>query len=312
MSVTTVPPSTPTALAAASGVTANRLIANWSAATNAIGYRLDVSTNATFSSYWGAYQDMDVGNILNRVVSNLSSNLIYYYRVRAYNANGTSGNSGTILVTTIAPTCTTGILLNASFEGTTNSSGVATNWIGYQRAPNPVLTVWSIKTSSPPPGAGLQYQQIANTNSAGGAGVRQDITGCTIGESYSVSGWMRGNSSSYSTCRVRVSPTASTDWSTAVDLSPAQVYTGDSWEAFSGTVAATGTNMTLWLDGQTTGSAQDKAECFDGVSVSCVGQPNPPAAPTALAASGVTSNALTANWSSLPGRRVICWMFQRM
>ena len=38
---------------------------------------------------------------------------------------------------------------------------------------------------------------------------------------------------------------------------------------FSGTVVATGTSMTIWLDGQTTGTSLNKAQCFDGVTVSC-------------------------------------------
>ena len=148
-------------------------------------------------------------------------------------------------------------------------SEVGTNWVGYQRAPNPT-TVWSIQTASPPTGGGLQYQQIANTSSTGGGGVRQDVTGCAIGATYQISGWMRGNSMSYSTCTVKVSPTASTNWSTAINLNPPQTYTGNSWVAFSGTVVATWTNMTLWLDGQTTSTGLNKAECFDAVTVTCV------------------------------------------
>ena len=53
----------------------------------------------------------------------------------------------------------------------------------------------------------MQYQQIANTSSTGGGGVRQDVTGCAIGATYQISGWMRGNSVLYSTCTVKVSPT---------------------------------------------------------------------------------------------------------
>jgi hypothetical protein len=162
--------------------------------------------------------------------------------------------------------CSVNPLINPSFEeGSVN--GVGTGWIGYQRAPYPT-TSWSLQTASPPPGGGVKYQQIANTSSSGGGGVRQDITGCVPGARYRISGWMRGNSA-YATCRVRVSPTASSSWSTAVDLNPAAVYSGSTWTAFSGTVVATGTNMTLWLDGQTGGSGLNKAQCFDAITVSC-------------------------------------------
>ncbi len=161
------------------------------------------------------------------------------------------------------------VLLNGSFEGSTNAPGVATNWVAYQRSPNPT-TVWTLQTNVPPSGAGVQYQQMANTSSTGGAGVRQDITGCTMGATYAVAGWMRGNSAN-AVCTVKVSPTASTSWATAINLNPPQTTNGSTWTAFSGTVVATGTNMTLWLDGQTTGTGQNKAECFDAVTVTCVG-----------------------------------------
>jgi hypothetical protein len=162
--------------------------------------------------------------------------------------------------------CTTPGLVNPSFEGG-STGGVGTGWIGYQRPPNPT-TVWSIQTASPPSGGGLQYQQIANTSSTGGGGVRQNITGCVPGAKYRISGWMRGNSA-YATCTVKVSPTASTSWSTAINLNPPQTYSGNTWTAFSGTVVATGTNMTLWLDGQTGGTGLNKAECFDAITVTC-------------------------------------------
>ena len=209
-----------------------------------------------------------MGNVLSWSVSGLSPGTIYYYRVRAYSTNGTSVNSATITAGTVIPYCTPGVLLNGDFEGPYDASGIATNWIGYQRPPNPLITKWSIQTATPPPGGGLQYQQIANTNSTGGGGMRQDITGCTIGATYTIAGWMRGNSGS-ATCRVRVSPSASTLWSTAIDLAPPQAYSGASWTAFSGTVVAAGTTMTLWLDGQTSGTGNFKAECFDSVTVSC-------------------------------------------
>ncbi|MGQ9648942.1 MAG: immunoglobulin domain-containing protein [Phycisphaerae bacterium] len=163
-------------------------------------------------------------------------------------------------------TCSPPILVNNSFEGG-NTGGVASGWTGYQRATNPT-TVWSIQTASPPAGAGAQYQQIANTSASGGGGVRQNVTGCTVGASYTISGWMRTNSAS-ATATVKVSPTASTDWSTAIDLSPAQSTTSSTWVRFSGTVVATGTSMTIWLDGHTGGTGLNKAVCFDDVTIAC-------------------------------------------
>ncbi len=204
-------------------------------------------------------------------VTNVDLSDVASYRCVVTNNFGSTNSSSAAL--TIAVGCAPGLLVNADFEGG-NTSGVATGWTKFQRAPNPT-TVCSIQIAGPPAGGGLQYQQIANTSSTGGGGVRQDITGCVVGATYTIAGWMRGNSTLLSTCRVKVSPSASTDWATAIDLSPVQTYTGSSWTPFSGTVAATGTSMTLWLDGQTGGTGENKAECFDSITVTCLGAPSP-------------------------------------
>ncbi len=61
-----------------------------------------------------------------------------------------------------------------------------------------------------------------------------------------------------------------------MDLNPPQTCSTNDWVSFSGTVVATGPSMTLWLDGQTTGTGNFKAECFDAVTVTCVAPPPPP------------------------------------
>ncbi|MEI8044140.1 MAG: carbohydrate binding domain-containing protein, partial [Verrucomicrobiota bacterium] len=274
LTLTTNPPAIPAASPATAAAT-DRFTANWSSASGAAGYRLDVSTNSGFAGFVSGCQDADAGNALSWSVGGLTMGTTYYYRVRAYNANGTSGNSGTISVTLPAPIpCPPVGLVNADFEGG-NTGGVANGWTAYQRAPNPT-TVWTIQAANPPAGGGLQYQQIANTTSTGGGGVRQNITGCAIGTTYTISGWMRGNSGLYSTCTVKVSPSNSTNWATAIDLNPPQTHTGNTWTPFSGTVVAAGTNMTLWLDGQTGGTGENNAECFDSITVTCEGAPVPP------------------------------------
>ncbi len=271
LTLVVIPPSAPVATAA-TGAAAFSFTANWNAASGATGYRLDLSTNSTFSSFVSGYENLDVGDVLSRNVTALTTELTYYYRVRAYNSAGDSTNSATIAVTPKPVQCAG--IVNPSFEGG-NSGGVANGWIAYQREPAPTNTVWSIETASPVFGSGFQYQQIANSSSAGGAGVRQDITGLVPGGTYTISGWMRGNSTSDTTCTVKVSPTASTNWATAVELNPPQSYTGGTWMPFSGTVVVTGTNMTLWLDGQTGGSGEFKAQCFDAVTVACTDIPAP-------------------------------------
>ena len=73
--------------------------ANWNASSGATSYRLDVSTDSGFGSYVTSYQDLTVSGT-SQAVSGLASETAYYYRVRAVNAAGTSGNSNTITVTT--------------------------------------------------------------------------------------------------------------------------------------------------------------------------------------------------------------------
>jgi hypothetical protein len=84
----------------ASNVTASSFTANWVGVIGANGYRLDVSTSNSFSTYLRGYQDLDVGNVTSYTVTGLTANTTYYYRVRAYNEGGTSDNSNVIKVRT--------------------------------------------------------------------------------------------------------------------------------------------------------------------------------------------------------------------
>lgn len=122
-------PAVPVA-GAASSITTTSFNANWSAAGGAQGYKLDVSTDPLFSSFLPGYQNLSVGPVTTYQVTGLSAGTEYYYRVRAYSANGTSGNSGTISVTTLPPppntTAGTGITryaFNANWESVTGATG---------------------------------------------------------------------------------------------------------------------------------------------------------------------------------------------
>lgn len=87
--------------------------ANWATVSGATGYLLDVSTVNTFASFVAGYNSLVVsgGSTVSQVVTGLSANTTYYYRVRATNATAcTSVSSGTQTVYTghCTPPVTTG------------------------------------------------------------------------------------------------------------------------------------------------------------------------------------------------------------
>jgi len=83
-------------------VKATSFTAKWHSVGGATGYRLDVATDPAFVNYVPGYQNLDVGNVTSRNVTGLTPNTNYYYRLRAYNGNGTSPNSNVIKVKTHA------------------------------------------------------------------------------------------------------------------------------------------------------------------------------------------------------------------
>ena len=79
-------------------MTRSSFTARWTGVSGATGYRLDVSTNSSFSTY--VYQNLPVGNVTSYAVTGLGANTFYYYRVRAYNGTSTSANSNVVRVKT--------------------------------------------------------------------------------------------------------------------------------------------------------------------------------------------------------------------
>ena len=114
-------PAAPTATSA-TNPTASGFAANWNATTGATGYRLDVAADSGFAAFVTGYQDLDAGNVTTYAVSGLNAGTTYHYRLRAYDASGTSANSNTIDVLTVP-----GVLTATSATNTT-ASGFAANW----------------------------------------------------------------------------------------------------------------------------------------------------------------------------------------
>jgi len=165
------PPSAPTA-SAATAVTSSGFTANWISVSGATGYRLDVSANSGFSSFVSGYQDLDVGNVTSQNVAGLSSGTPYYYRVRAYNAGGTSGNSGTITATTLpnAPSAPT-----ANPASGVTTSGFTASWSSVSGASGYRLDVSTSSTFSSYV-AGCQDLDVGNVTSRSVSGMNAGTT----------------------------------------------------------------------------------------------------------------------------------------
>jgi hypothetical protein len=93
---------------AASSISCNGFVANWSGFAGSTDYFLDVSTSNSFSSYVSGYQNLNVGGVTSKSITGLAFGT-YYYRVRAYSLSITTDNSNaqTVLTDTSVPTIAT-------------------------------------------------------------------------------------------------------------------------------------------------------------------------------------------------------------
>ncbi len=204
-------------------------------------------------------------------VSSADSSDVAAYRCVVTNSYG-SATSDEASLTVSA--CTTPTLLNGGFEGG-NTAGIGVNWTGYTRPTAPSFIAYTVQNASPP--EGLQYQQIQSSYVAsGGAGVYQVVTGCTNGATYRIQGSFRTNSAS-GRATVKCAPNGSTSYSNAIDLTPAASTTSSTWATFDGTVTATASSITIFLDCQThvAVTGDGKAAAFDNLRVTCVTAPGP-------------------------------------
>src|SRR5207302_1872215 len=118
-------PAAPVATAATSATT-TAFTANWGSVTGATKYRLDVSTDNTFTTgLLGGYTNLDVGNVTTVTVTGLTAGTAYFYQVRAENANGggtgTSASSNAITLTTLSA-------ITATAASTITATGFTANW----------------------------------------------------------------------------------------------------------------------------------------------------------------------------------------
>ncbi|MEJ7645920.1 MAG: fibronectin type III domain-containing protein [Chryseolinea sp.] len=126
ISLISIPPAP--VFSATSNITASSLTLNWAATAGASSYRLDISTNARFSSFLSGYNNLSVTG-LSRVVSTLTAGTPYFARLWAVNASGTSANSASISIiylppipTPLPPNAITGTSFTARWNAATGAA----------------------------------------------------------------------------------------------------------------------------------------------------------------------------------------------
>lgn len=195
-------PSAPTATAA-TNVTSSSFTANWNSVSCATGYRLDVATSSSFTdkSFVSGYQDLDVGNATSRSITGLKAGTIYYYRVRAYNGGGTSGNSNVITVTTVPAAPSAKPAKNITTTGFTANWSNVKGATGYQLDVSTSSTFTSYLT-------GYQNLNVGNATSRNVTGLSANTTYYYRVRAYNGAG-TSGNSNVITVLTAPVAPTAS-------------------------------------------------------------------------------------------------------
>ncbi|MDX6180810.1 T9SS sorting signal type C domain-containing protein [Flavobacterium sp. Fl-77] len=96
------PASAPVASAATSAQ-CEAVVANWSTVTNATGYYLDIATDNAFTNFVSGYNNYNIAYSTGSFFAGGLPGGTLYYRVRAYNSCGVTGNSNTIAFSTTGP-----------------------------------------------------------------------------------------------------------------------------------------------------------------------------------------------------------------
>jgi hypothetical protein len=123
--------------------TRSSFLANWKRVSDAAGYRIDVSTAASFNNYVHGYHALDVGQTTSRIISGLSSGSTYYYRVRAYSSLGIASDSETMTGSTAI---TSGLVINPIFDSSITANP---NSAAIQSTINQAIAVYQSLFSNP-------------------------------------------------------------------------------------------------------------------------------------------------------------------
>jgi outer membrane protein assembly factor BamB len=238
--------------------------------SGAIGYRLDVSTSSSFTSYVPGYQNRNVGNVTSYNVTGLSASTAYHYRVRAYNGGGaTSGNSNVITVTTLSATGPPVVITNpatlvasfsAALNGLVDPHGLSTS-VYFQYGP----TTSYGSTTPAQTKSGNTYQSV----SANATGLAASTTYHFRIVATNSSGTRYGSDATFTTLSATGAPFVTTNAASNV---------GSSSATLNGAVDPHGLSTTVYFQygtttsyGSTTASQTKTGNTYQNVSANITG-----------------------------------------
>ncbi len=308
-------PAAPTAIAA-TNIQQTSFTANWNPDSITTGYRLDVATTSSFTAgtFVSGYQDLDVHNVTTFTVNtNISGGTTYYYRVRAYNANGTSSSSGTITVLTIPPNpvATAGsnvqaISFSANWNAATGAAGyyldvatdnAFTNFVsGFNNKDVSNVTTFSVTGLS---ANTTYYYRTRAYNTTGTSGNSNVITQLTAPAAPIANAASNVLSSSFSANWNAV--TGGTGY--RIDVATDNGFTNILGSYNNLDVSNVTTYSVTGLSPNSTYYYRVRAYNTGGTSSSSniISQLTPSGPPTAIAASNIQSSSFSANWNAVAG-----------
>ncbi len=305
--ITVVTAPAPPAVSAVTFVTNNSFSSNWSLSTAATNYELYVASDIGFSTI--VYQNLSVGNVTTAVVNTgLSANTPFYYRLKAKNANGTSNVSSTISFTTAPapPTVSSATsVTNNSFNANWSSSAGATDYelyvasdAGFTAIVYQNLSVGNVTTAVVNTGLSANtpyYYRLKAKNTNGTSNVSSTITLTTAPAPPDVSSPTSVTNNSFSA-----------NWSASTAATNYELYVAS--DAGFGTIVyqnlslgnVTTAVVNTGLSANTPYYYRLKAKNTNGTSTvsSTISFTTAPAPPAVSAATSVTNNSFSANWSA--------------
>jgi phosphodiesterase/alkaline phosphatase D-like protein len=308
--------------------------ANWSTASSANGYKLDVSTSSTFSSFISGYNNLDVGNNTLMDVTGLTCNTTYYYRLRAYNSCGnTSTNSSTITTSTTSCTCPTQASPTSNAASNQSQIGFRANWSTANGASGYRLDVSTSSIFSSFV-SGYNNLDIGNTTSRDITGLACNTTYYYRLRAYNTCGNTSFNSSTITaattscTCPTQASPTSNAasnqsqigfraNWSTEngasgyrLDVSTSSIFSSfvsgynnlDIGNTTSRDITGLACNTTYYYRLRAYNSCGNTSTNSSTITTSTTSCTCPTqASPTSNAASNQSQTGFRANWSTASG-----------